>query len=237
MLRDYANLEQLTKERNALKTDVNAKAGEISIVRSKYETTVKQYAREMAAQRKLDEDKLAKQQKALEAARIAEKNAATERDFIRRDLAEESERVRKLNKAREAEKKGLDQVTTPKKKKALPHRDGFDDDEIEIVSPSKISPSKFQKRLTASPSKPGKRKRKAAESPASALQVIHSEESLESNPPAPILDEALIARLGIQDDRFDVSWPCSLHSFSLTECEVSGNDVGPPCRWQWSPDF
>ena len=190
-----------------MKNDVNAKAGEISIVRSKYETTVKQYAREMEAQRKLDEDKLAKQQKALEAARIAEKNAATERDFIRRDLAEESERVRKLNKAREAEKKGLDQVTTPQKKKALPHRDGFDDDEIEIVSPSKISPSKFQKRLTGSPSKLGKRKRKAAESPASALQVIHSEESMESNLPAPILDEALIARLGIQDDRFDVSWP------------------------------
>ncbi|KAK0119862.1 hypothetical protein ONS95_011292 [Cadophora gregata] len=196
-------IEELTKERNALKNDVNAKAGEISIIRSKFETTVKQYEREMAAQRKLDEDKLAKQQKALEAARIAERNAATERDFIRRDLAEESERVRQLNKAREAERKGVDLVTTPKKKKALPHRDGFDDDEIEIVSPSKISPSKFQKRLAGSPSKPAKRKRKAAESPASALQVIHSEESTESGPPAPLLDEGLIAKLGIPDGRFD----------------------------------
>lgn len=148
---------------------------------------------------------MAKQQKALEAARIAEKNAATERDFIKRDLAEESERVRQLNKAREAEKKGLDLVTTPKKKKALPHRDGFDDDEIEVLSPSRISPSKFQKRNAGSPSKPGKRKRKTAESPASALQVIHSEKSTESVQQAPILDEALIEKLGIQDDRFDVS--------------------------------
>ncbi|CZS89244.1 related to protein UVS-3 (presumed DNA repair and checkpoint control protein) [Rhynchosporium agropyri] len=195
-------IEELTKERNSLKNDVNSKAGEISIVRTKHETTIKEYEREMAAQRKLGEDKLAKQQKALEAARIAEENAATERDFIKRDLAEETELVRKLNKARDTGKKGLD-VVTPKKKKANPLRDGFDDDEIEIISPSKLSPSKFQKRNVGSPSKPGKRKRKAVESPAGALQVIHSEESTESIQQAPMLDEALIARLGIQDDRFD----------------------------------
>ncbi|KAL2070589.1 hypothetical protein VTL71DRAFT_13615 [Oculimacula yallundae] len=196
-------IEELTKERNSLKNDVNSKAGEISIVRTKHETTIKEYEREMAAQRKLGEDKLAKQQKALEAARIAEKNAATERDFMKRDLAEETELVRKLNKVRDTGKKGLDLVTTPKKKKALDHRDGFNDDEIEILSPSKVSPSKFQKRTAGSPSKPGKRKRKAVESPASALQVIHTEESSESIQQAPMLDEALVAKLGIQDDRFD----------------------------------
>jgi hypothetical protein len=157
----------------------------------------------LIAIRKLNEDRLAKQQKALEAARIAEKNAATERDFIRQDLAEESERVRRLNRAKEAEKKDGAAVTTPKKKKALPHRDGFDDDEIEFLSPSKISPSKFQKRMTASPSKPGKRKRKAAESPARALEVVHSEPAVEQ-PKQMILDEAILEKLAIQDDRFDV---------------------------------
>ncbi|EKD18276.1 DNA repair protein Rad26 [Drepanopeziza brunnea f. sp. 'multigermtubi' MB_m1] len=196
-------VEELRKETNSLKNEVNAKAGEISIVRSKHETTVKEYEREIAAQRKLGEEKLAKQQKALEAARIAEKNAATERDFIKRDLAEETERVRKLNKAREVERKVSDLTTTPKKKKALPHRDGFDDDEMDILSPSRISPSKFQKRNT--PSKPGKRKRKTVESPAGALHVIHPEESSSTDPgqQAPVLDEALIARLAVQDERFD----------------------------------
>jgi hypothetical protein len=118
---------------------------------------MKEYEREMAALRKLNDDKLAKQQKALEAARIAEKNAATERDFIRQDLAEESERVRRLNRQKATEKKDVtSEVTTPKKKKTFSHRDGFDDDEIEILSPSKISPSKFQRRNVGSPSKPGK---------------------------------------------------------------------------------
>lgn len=194
----------MTKERNTLKNELNAKSGEIAIVRSKQEKTVKEFERELIALRRLNEDKLVKQQKALDAARIAEKNAATERDFIKRDLAEESERVRRLNKAKELEKRN-DVVTTPKKKKVLPHRDGFDDDEIEILSPSKISPSKFQKRHGGSPSRAGKRKRKIVNSPAGALEVIQPDEPHAADTNAPILDEAILAKLNLQDNRFDVS--------------------------------
>ncbi|CAL3967172.1 unnamed protein product [Diplocarpon coronariae] len=198
-------VEELTRERDSLKNDINAKAGEISIVRRKHETSLKEYERELATARKLGEDKIAKQQKELEAARIAEKSAATERDFMKRDLAEESERVRRSNKAREAEKKGTDLTSTPKKNKAFAHRDGFDDEEIEVLSPSRGSPSKFQRRNPGTPPKPGKRKRKTIESPAGALQVIRSEEPTSKDPGQniPVLDDALIARLGIQDERFD----------------------------------
>jgi hypothetical protein len=196
------------QERDALKSDLNAKTGEIAIVRSKQEQTVKQYEREMIAIRKLNEEKVSKQEKALEAAKIAEKNAATERDFFKQDLAEESERVRRLNKAKAMEKQGAN-LTTPKKKKALAHRDGFDDEEIELLSPSKISPSKFQKRLMGSPSKAGgKRKRKTVESPAAALdlEVMQDEPVTEQvEPREMILDETIIASLSVRDDRFDVS--------------------------------
>ncbi|CZR64986.1 related to protein UVS-3 (presumed DNA repair and checkpoint control protein) [Phialocephala subalpina] len=194
-------LEELIKERNTLKNELNAKAGEISIVRSKQEKTSKEFERQLANYKKESEEKLAKQQHALEQARTKEKNAATERDFIRRDLAEESERVRRLNKARDAEKKDVN--VTPKKKKSLPHRDGFDDDEIEIISPSRVSPSKFQKRILGSPSKPGKRKRKTVESPAGALEIIQPEGPLAFNSSTLALDEAILAKLDIQDDRFD----------------------------------
>jgi hypothetical protein len=194
------------KERDALKTDLNAKTGEIAIVRSKQEQTVKQYEREMIAIRKLNEEKISRQEKALEAAKIAEKNAATERDFFKQDLAEESERVRKLNKAKAIEKQGSN-LTTPRKKKALAHRDGFDDEEIELLSPSKISPSNFQKRLMGSPSKPGgKRKRKTVESPIAALEVMQDETVAEKvEAPELLLDESIIASLSVRDDRFDVS--------------------------------
>jgi hypothetical protein len=169
-------------------------------VRSKQEKEAKEHERELNAIRKLNEEKLAKQRKELEAARIAAENALTERDFVKQDLAE-SERVRRLNKA--VEKK--DPIITPKKKKTLPHRDGFDDDEIEILSPSKSSPSKFRGR-NGTPAKPGKRKRKTVESPAAALEVIQADEHMEQPEyKIPILDEALFGNLGIQDDRFDVS--------------------------------
>lgn len=177
------------------------KAGEVAIVRSKQEKEAKAHERELNALRKISEEKLAKQRKELEAARIAANNASTERDFVKQDLAE-SERVRRLNKA--AEKK--DTLLTPKKKKALSHRDGFDDDEIEVISPSKLSPSKFRPR-NGTPTKPAKRKRKAVDSPTPALDVIQADESStrEMEQTVPIFDEALIARLGVQDDRFDVS--------------------------------
>lgn len=189
-----------------MKSDLNAKTGEIAIVRSKQETEAKKYERELVAVRKLNEDKLAKAQKELEASRISEKNIAIERDFIRQDLTEESERVRRLNKAKAVEKTGGPAVT-PKKKKTLPHRDGFDDDEIEVLSPSRVSPSKFQRRLAGSPSRLGaKRKRKAVESPISALDVQQEVDVSASLPVAElILDDAIIESLGRQDDRLDAS--------------------------------
>jgi hypothetical protein len=193
------------KERDALKQDLNAKAGEIAIVRSKQDKAAKEHEREMTTIRKLNEEKLAKQERALEAARIAQQQAATEREFLRQDLSEEAERVRRLKAREAAEKKDNAGLVTPRKKKSLPHRDGFDDDEIQIISPSKLSPSKFPKK-PGTPTRAAKRKRKAIDSPIAALEVIHAEESYRGEPEqkAPVLDDAMLARLGIQDDRFDV---------------------------------
>ena len=190
----------MQQKNKQLEQSLNSKTGEVAIVRSKQEKESKEHERELNAIRKISEDRLSKQKKELDAARIAASNAATERDFIKQDLAE-SARVGRL---RAGERK--DSNFTPKKKKSLPHRDGFDDDEIELLSPSKLSPSKFRSRV-GTPSKSSKRKRKAVDSPAAALdvQVEDELESLESKPS--VLDENLIARLGIQDDRFDVCFP------------------------------
>jgi hypothetical protein len=159
----------------------------------------------MTTIRKLNEEKLAKQQRALEAARIAQQQAATEREFLKQDLSEEAQRVRRLKAKESAEKNENAGLSTPRKKKSLPHRDGFDDDEIQIVSPSKLSPSMFHKK-SGTPTRAGKRKRKAADSPIAPLEVMHAEDSIteDSKQHAHVLDEAMLARLAIQDDRFDV---------------------------------
>lgn len=186
----------------AIKRDNHARAGEIAIVRSQLEKHTKDRERERAALQRSGEEKLAKHRKELEAAQNAARAAVTERDFIKQDLLE-AQRAQNLNKAGEKKDTG---VTTPKKKKALPHRDGFDDDEVEVLSPSKLSPSKFQRRI-GTPTKAGKRKRKLIDSPIAPLDIIQTEELLEPPeapaPNGPPLDEA-VARLEL-DDRFDVS--------------------------------
>ncbi|TVY84456.1 hypothetical protein LSUE1_G001278 [Lachnellula suecica] len=197
--------QELLKERDALKAEVNAKSGEIAIVRSKNDQLQKETERKIEAAKKLHADKEVKWQREVESTRIAEKRAATERDFVKQDLQEEAERVRRLKRAQEAEKRGV-AVTTPKKKKQLSHRDGFDDDEVEILSPSKVSPSRFQRRLAGSPSKQGaKRKRKTVESPIAALEVTNAEgpavEKAEHQDF--ILDDSIFESLGRHDDRFD----------------------------------
>jgi hypothetical protein len=194
-------LEQVRRELAAVKRDNYVRTGEIATVRSQLERQARERERERTALQKSGEEKLAKQRKELEAAQIAAKAAVTERDFIKQDLLE-VQRAQNLTKA--AEKKDAT-ITTPKKKKALPHRDGFDDDEVELVSPSKLSPSKFQKRI-GTPLKAGKRKRKAVDSPIAPLEVIHTEELPEEpEQKASIPAEISVATQHILDDRFDVS--------------------------------
>jgi hypothetical protein len=135
---------------------------------------------------------------------LAENNAAVEKEFLQRELLDEASKVRRLTKEKQAENND-EPATTPKKKKAQPHRDGFDDDEMNFLSPSKNSPSKFQKRPFGSPAKPGKRKRKTDDSPAGQLELhVEDTSGTETESRPGVLEDGLIARLQIRDDRYDV---------------------------------
>lgn len=196
-------LQELMKERDSLKQDVNIKSGEIAIVRSKQEKATKEHERELVAIRKINADELAKQKRAIEQAKDAEKKAATELAFTKRDLAEEAGKTKNLRKAKGSK---LNKVpTTPTKKPT--HMDGFDDDEVQFISPSKF---RGRKSNPVTPTKaPGKRKRKAteAESPIGKLEVhVDKPAVVEFEKSASvIIDAAVIERLGRQDDRLDVS--------------------------------
>jgi hypothetical protein len=175
-------------------------------VRSKQEKAAKEYEREMTAIKKLNAEKLAKQQEAVKAAIDAEKNAATELEFVKRDLLEEAEKVRSLKRSKDKEKDSTgDPLATPKKHRPLPYRDGFDDDEIQIISPSKFHARKSN---PSTPTKAGiKRKRKGQDSPVVSLEVEHHKTPQEepSRTPVMILDEALLERIRNPDDRLNVS--------------------------------
>ncbi|PQE24932.1 hypothetical protein CJF32_00007315 [Rutstroemia sp. NJR-2017a WRK4] len=207
-------VQELQEKNKALEQEALMKNGEISILRGKMEKSDKEHERTQAAKEKLHAEQLAKIQKEREAAEIAARRAATERDFTKQDLFEES-RVRRLNA--QATK---DAPNTPSKKKPpMPFRDGFDDDEIEVLSPSKVSPSKFRGR-SGTPSRAAKRKRKVQDSPsAGALDMVHIEEpTLEALvPKASIIDETILEKLVLQDDRSDFITAMLQHRPQLTE--------------------
>ena len=132
----------------------------------------REYESRTQSLQKLHADEAARQKIEVEKAQAELQKIATEKDFLENDLAEGTKQIRSLQRAI---KKGAEKVTdkenqpfTPKKNKALPIRDGFDDDEVQPLSPSKLV-----LRSKASTPKGGtKRKRKPTEdSPVKALDL------------------------------------------------------------------
>ncbi|RKF57294.1 putative dna repair protein rad26 [Golovinomyces cichoracearum] len=197
-------VEDLISERDSLKQDLFSKTGEVAIVRNKQEKTVQDYERQLLALQKLNTEKLERQQKELDIARASEKNTAIDREFIKRDLAEESERVRRLNRAREKRRESNPKfAVTPKRRKILSIRDGFNDDEIKFLSPSNYSPSKSLKDLTGSPSR--MTKMKTDESPEGTLNptIFDDFQTLDKDPMSAIFDQITLSNLTIENDRLD----------------------------------
>lgn len=133
-------------------------------------------SRTMALQ-KLHADEAARQKIEVEKARAELQKIATEKDFLENDLAEGTKQIRNLQKAI---KKGGDKVpeskpggkenqpVTPKKNKALAHADGFDDEEIQPMSPSRL----VIRSKANTPKAGAKRKRKLTEaSPVKPLEL------------------------------------------------------------------
>lgn len=172
---------------------------------------------------KLHADESARQKIEIEKARAELQKIATEKDFLENDLAEGTKQIRNLQRAI---KKGPEigtgkenQPTTPRKSKALPHGDGFDDDEVQPMSPSKLAIR--SKKNT--PKAGAKRKRKVAEeSPVKPLdlaspkpvdsfeEVSHGQRDTAPTPIAPIPrrpDQRFQLTQQILDHRFEPEAP------------------------------
>lgn len=124
-----------------------------------------EYDRQLAALRKAMADRETTHKEAVDAAMSEGKMLATENLFLQHDLAEEVHQLRNYKTKHRAAEKAA--PVTPKKSRVLPFRDGFDDDEIAVVSPSKSAAR--SKRGT--PTVPGKRKRQASVDSPAPLQL------------------------------------------------------------------
>lgn len=191
-----------------------AKAGEVAIVRANQAKTAKEYERRLRAAEKLHADEAARQKTEIEKSRAEMHNVTTENLFLKQDLNEEVRKVKSKPTAEEVGQRGSSKpaanpslVTTPKKHKPLPFRDGFDDDEVMVTSPTRVA----QKAKKSTPKAANKRKRTIADnSPEKPLQLSQSRgpnapENQPEEPPAESVENDTLQKLGREDDRFRVS--------------------------------
>ena len=176
---------QLLHEREILQRSIqgandiaNAKAGEIAIVRANASKVEREYENRANSLQKQHADEAARQKIEVDKARAELQKLATERDFLENDLAEGTKQIRNLQKAI---KKGGEKATgkenvqaTPKKNRSFQLRDGFEDDEVQPLSPSKLA----LRSKAVTPKGGAKRKRKGVEdSPVKPLELAQPKEA------------------------------------------------------------
>lgn len=184
------------EELAAAKSLAETKAGEIAIIRSNQAKLAQNYDRQMAALRQSMEEEALKNKQDLEALRAEGKMLATENAFLRQDLADEVMRTKDLKAKTKAVEKAP--PVTPKKPKSLPFRDGFDDDEIIAVSPSKSAARSKQTR----PVVPGKRKRQLSEDSPTKLQLSgRVREPAAEETPGTLSDDAMLLDTDVNEEQ------------------------------------
>ncbi|KAL8672541.1 MAG: hypothetical protein Q9168_003008 [Polycauliona sp. 1 TL-2023] len=171
--------DQLEKAKQAAEDAALAKAGEIAIIRANQSKSEKTYESKIQALQKLHQEEAARQRLEVERVLAEKQKISTEKGFLQNDLAEGNAQIRNLQRAAKAKANALKTTTakddenaelptTPKKTKGLSHGDGFEDDELHMISPSKLP----YRSKTTTPKAVNKRKRKAAgASPIKPLQL------------------------------------------------------------------
>lgn len=203
-----ARIAQLEAEQNRLRkaeqearTAALARQGEISIVRANQEKDKKDYERRISVMQKLHSDQSAKHKAELDATRKEREKMETDNRFLQHDLAQEAERAKRTGgpvKPRPAKEKD-----TPRKAKRKALGDGFDDEEVLTVSPSRSR----EKSKDQTPKAGAKRKRSAQDSPLPALSFTQPQQpTQQASGDVPIVaagSAVQIARSNIERERYE----------------------------------
>jgi hypothetical protein len=118
---------------------VQSKTGENAILRQKLEKQARDSNQKESTIRQLYQEQLAKQKVETERIKSENHKVITDNRFLEHDLALEAGRAKQLQRNLRAGgiRDRASPSTTPKKNKSLPFRDGFDDEDVITISPSK----------------------------------------------------------------------------------------------------
>jgi hypothetical protein len=178
--------DELAQELRAADDAVSLQKGEIFIVRAKLEEESKGHSRQIAALKKSMEEQLAKYTAQLHALTEKNNSLTTQYNFLQQEHnqeIQESKTLRQRLKDKPRAESEASPTTTPRRGMARSLRDGFNDDDIMLISPSKSD----RRSKPPTPTAANKRKRKAAEpSPIKPLPLRLSNQNQDDMPPPPV---------------------------------------------------
>ncbi|KAF2262147.1 hypothetical protein CC78DRAFT_535031 [Lojkania enalia] len=198
---------RLNRDLQSERSKALAKSGEVDTVRRRFEAATRDNDRRIQAIQQSHAESLAKQKAELDKIRREREQAQTNNLFLEHDLAREADKAKQMKKTLRggvvSKPKPASPVGTPKRQKSLPFRDGFDDEDIVMASPTKNK----DKPRAATPKQAGKRKRQVADqSPIPALQLSEPRERPKSQErPVPLenrFDHAVFGNREKDDHRF-----------------------------------
>ncbi|KIX05341.1 uncharacterized protein Z518_06213 [Rhinocladiella mackenziei CBS 650.93] len=177
--------DELTRELRETKDTVMMQKGEISIIRANFEKETKVFNRQVGVLKKSMEEEAARHTAALNAMKEKNNNLVTRYHFLQQEHNQELQETKSLRqrlKDRPQADKDASPVGTPKRGMARSLRDGFDDDDIMVMSPSKSA----RRPKPTPPTAVNKRKRKAdVPSPVKPLVLRSSNTHPPDRPPSP----------------------------------------------------
>lgn len=146
--------DNLTRELRNVKDAALMQKGEISIIRANFDRETKVFDRQMGALKKTMEEESARHTAVMNAMIEKNNNLTTQYNFLQQEHQQGLQETRTLKqRLKDRPEAETGTGTTPKRGMMSSLRDGFEDDDVMVVSPSKSRRSK--------PPTPSKRKRKA----------------------------------------------------------------------------
>lgn len=168
-----------------------AKSGEVAIVRANQQKEAQDFEKKLRGIQQQHSEDIARSKAELDAVRKEREKFQTNNRFLEHDLAREAERTRNARRTLKdthgnTNREKPSPLSTPRKNKMIPLRDGFDDSEV-VVSPSK---ARYSSKAPSTPKAGTKRKRPNQEehAPSSPLPSFTKAEPMgqgHSNVPTP----------------------------------------------------
>jgi hypothetical protein len=209
----------LAQELERIRKAELAKSGEVAIVRNNLEKSNREHERIVASLQNLQAEERQKYDSEIDAMKKEMERIKTDHAFLTKEVEDIAKQNRGLKSDLKSQKQQHEVSTgmarpydiisgstgtfqrppTPKRMgKSYAHRDGFDDDEVVLISPSRRGKSKTPTRAGT------KRKRSVNGSPSMQLPLSQSGNIPVTAERVPIVDDRILEKLFQQDDRLEV---------------------------------